>query len=420
MTKLKKVKFGLLGLGNVGREVIQQNLEGQHRFNFYWVADSRYLVSKANGDAFTRVEILAVIKAKKECPNQFGERCRSEILGCKVHEFENPTREAELVRELTAEPKENWIIIDTSTSPAEVDQIITRSALGCACYCTANKNPWASFDIFAELYREAERMHTLLGLNCVAGVWVDQMEILPILMQRLRSGQLEILKRDNSSLNLFFEKIGKGLSADRAIAEIAGSGHMEPGSRGLSVEVRDQILKANIAVNLCGIFRGISPSSVERSMSSEDPKGQLSTNPVDIANWHRSGRKRGAYPALVTRIRIEADTEKISSEVGFQELSRDHPLARDLGAKSAMSVQASEGAQFEWSSNAPRRRRMFVHSGYGGGSRTAAKLLWEAKRGIVLFNSCPLVNFSPLPVLWALNNNDVEVKRLEKKLAISL
>ena len=362
-----------------------------------------------------------LIQIKEQYPSRYGEKCRTEVRGCVVREFENVQQEAELIAEMIPEPRKNWVIIDATTLNAEAGRMLARSVLGCACYCTANKNPWADHDLCAKLYGEAEETHTLLGLNCVAGVWVDQMEILPVVMQQLKSGRLSVVKRDNSSLNLFFEKVGSGIPAEKAVAIIAARGHLEPGRDGLAGEVRDQTLKAKIAANISGLLSGFKADFADNTLSRSNPGNPLSLNPNDIADWHRSGRRKKLYPALITEIKVETDVKRISCAVSFDALPRGHPLARDFGGKSAISIQAFDNTEFMWTRKSKRKRRgRFVHSGFGGGVKTAEKLLWEAKRAIELVKSCSMSTFSPIPILWALANQEVGAKRLEKKLANSL
>jgi hypothetical protein len=50
-------KFGLLGLGKLGREVIRQSQSKSIRPKFYWIGDSQYFVSRLNRKPFTVNEI---------------------------------------------------------------------------------------------------------------------------------------------------------------------------------------------------------------------------------------------------------------------------------------------------------------------------------------------------------------------------
>jgi len=164
-------------------------------------------------------------------------------------------------------------------------------------------------------------------------------------------------------------------------------------------------------------LRDVKPSNGD----SFAPESMRFHDPSEIACWHISGRKTGVYPALVTEIVVNTKAKEISCSVQFAELTRGHPLARDFDGKSAIAIQGSNDVQFEWSPNFKSRsgRKLFVHSGYGGASKTAAKLLWEAKRATALINSRPRVQFSPIPVLWGLNSQ-TEARRLERKLAANL
>jgi homoserine dehydrogenase len=414
------VRVGLLGFGNVGRKVILNNAD-RYYFSIYWIADSRNLVSKTSGHPFTKREMRRLVQIKDQYPGCFGEKCRREIAGSTIYELENAQQEAKVTAEMITEPRENWVIIDTTTLSAQAGRTLARNFMGCAAYCTANKNPWADHNLCTELYREAERTQTLLGLNCVAGVWVDQMEILPIVLRHLERGRLAVVKRDNSSLNLFFEKVGSGIRADDAIATITATGHMEPSSAGLENEVQDQRLKARIAANVTGLLKGFRVDLSHDSLSQDSPSDPKTLDPKDIADWHVSGRKKKLYPSLITEITVETEANRISCAVGFQTIPRGHPLAKDFGGKSAILVQAFDDTRFDWSDACERKKSgRFVHSGFGGGVKTAEKLLWEARRAIGLVEHFSMSTFSPLPILWALDNQETCAKRLEKKLANSL
>ncbi len=385
------------------------------------MADSRNLISKANGHPFTTIEMRKLIQIKEQNPNRFGEEVRTGVRGRAVYEFESVQQEAELIAQMTTEPRKNWVIIDATATDADAGRTLARTVLGCACYCTANKNPWADYDSCVKLYREAERTHTLLGLNCIAGVWVDQMEILPVVMQQLKSGRLVVTKRDNSSLNLFFEKVGCGIPAEKAMVAIAASGHLEPDLGGLASEVRDQRLKAKIAANIMGLLSGFKIDFTDNTLSRNSLANPRSLDPKAIADWHRAGRRKKFYPALITEISVDTEARRISCMIRFSGLPRSHPLAGDLGGKSAISVQAFDSTKFIWphKSNQKGGGRV-VHAGFGGGEKTAEKLLWEAKRAVELGKYCCMSRFSPIPILWALACKEVWAKRLEKKLANSL
>ncbi|MGP8128234.1 MAG: hypothetical protein ACLP9D_10570 [Candidatus Bathyarchaeia archaeon] len=410
-----KRKLGLLGLGGVAQKVLLQTTERDLPFKLYWVADSKRFVAKKNGRAFTKTEVHRLIHLKRHAPFRFEERCRKEIVECVIYQFEKVSSQAKFLREVTSELRHNWIILDTTSSKAEVGLKIAAASMGCLTYCTANKTPWATYENANQLYHEAERAKTLLGLNCTVGVWVDEMETIPILTKALKKGSIEILKRDNSSINFFLEKTYKGRSASTTFSDLASKGLLEPEATDLSVEIKDQVIKANIVANIAGIILHTTPiCNVELS---EAFSGSNPHSLKNIADWHRAGRRKGLYPALLTKIRIDAD-RGVHSQVKFDDLPSSHPLAKDLHGRNAFSLEASADAQFEWSFDTTKSTtRTTLHVGGGNESRTAAKLLWEAKRAETLFKSCSKTKFSPLPILWGLAARDLHALRLENELA---
>ena len=412
-------RFGLLGLGNVGKNVLLESIATGVQFRFHWFADSNRIITKRDYGAFTSSEIRELVRVKEKFPNTFGSKYQ-ERTSALIREFHSPSEETEILETLISDPKDNWIIIDTTSAGARANYKIVSGAMGCLSYCTANKSPWADYKLCVDLYRMAEKSQTLLGLNCTAGVWLDQMDILPILMQRLVSGCIVILKRDNPSLNIFFEKVGKGKKIDQALYEIARGGYLEPGATDLLPEVRDQVVKANIAVNICGIIRNRVPSQV---IESSWGRTLESLDPPNLADWHLRGRKKGMYPALITLIHVDADHGEIHSRVGFEDLPRGHPLAEDFDRKNVISIQASSDAKFNWSCAIIHGRRgSFVHAGRGGALVTARKLLHESKRAIVLSRCTPPPNavFSPLPILCGLTCGRRDAIGLEREIARTL
>jgi len=223
----EKITTGLLGLGKVGRNLLLQYSIRNHRFKISWIADSRRFLTKRNQEPFSKKDVRKILwlrdRALKagHCPEYEGH-----VSGCRVYDFDDLTNEISILRELTSDTLRHSVILDTTSSNAHTDAEIAQNIMGCLAFCTGNKAPWADYGISLHLYREAKRSTTFLGLNCTVGVWVDQMEILPIVAQALKSGGVQFLKRDNSSFNLFFAKVASGIAADRAIVEIGAKGHL--------------------------------------------------------------------------------------------------------------------------------------------------------------------------------------------------
>lgn len=412
-----KRKLGVLGFGGVAKEVLLQSIRRDWPFKLYWVADSKRFVATRSGRAFKKREVHQLIEIRRKSQFKFEEQCRKKISGCVAHRFEDSSSEAAILCSLTSDSRHDWIIIDATSSKGEVAHKVALVSMGCLSYCAANKTPWATYESSKELFDQAEHTKTLLGLNCTVGAWVNEMEILPPITNALKHGSITVLKRDNSCLNFFFRKTYKGRSAAAAFSDLADKGLLEPNATDLSVEINDQIVKANIVANILGVIRGITPICKVRIK--ENFSGSNSASLQYIADWHRRGRQRGSYPALVTEIRIGAN-EELSCQVKFDELPLSHPLAHDLQGN-AFSVQASPDAEFKWSfGNTKSQRRITFYTGGGNYSRTAAKLLNEAQQTTTLFSSRSRAKFSPLPILWAEARREPNAVRLEKKIASSL
>jgi hypothetical protein len=415
----RELEVGLLGLGNVGRSLLLQYSLERHRFKISWIADSKHFLTKKDRKPFDKKDVRKIIALKNNALKKSVEPAYEEhVSGCQAYDFDNLANEISVIRDLTSGKLRHSVVLDATSSSPQADYAVAQNLMGCVAYCTGNKTPWADYEFCLSLYREARRRCTLLGLNCTLGVWLDQMEVLPLVVQAFETGEVQFLKRDNSSFNTFFAKVGSGITARRAMMQLEASGHLEKtGPGALSREVKDQGFKASIVANICGILRGEKPhKSVSLKFHHTGPD---SLNAPDVARWHVEGRKLGKYRALVSDVYL--NTRCVHWEVSFMELPNRHPLSRDFPEKCAMFVQPHEDAKFHWSKNVrSNRSRGFAYSGYGGAARTAAKLLWEVERAISLSDLPLNRECLPLPVLCSLAAGQRDAVTLRKRLARSL
>jgi len=415
MSARQNITTGLLGLGKVGMSVLLQCSRENNHFRIAWVADSKRVLTKRKHAPFAKSDLEKIVEVKDTAKSKgLEQEYEKRIPECRVQSFEDCATEVSILSELIFETFQDTIVLDATSSSARENYEIAKSVMGCLAYCTGNKMPWADYELCSLLYRNAKRRATFLGLNCTVGVWVDQMEILPIITQALKSGSIEFLKRDNSSFNFFFAKVGSGMAVDKAIAEIEASGHLEKiGPDALLTEVKDQILKARIAANISAVIRRqASPIHRDTTPKPDD------VEPAEVARWHLEGRKQGTYPALVSE--IDVNVRRPRWEVGFRQLPTEHPLARDFPGKCAIFARPTEEAKFAWSGSRSTSSKGFAHSGYGGAIRTATKLLWEAKRAISLSQLSVDKESFPLPVLCSLAAGRREESALQRRLARSL
>jgi len=226
------------------------------------------------------------------------------------------------------------------------------------------------------------------------------------------------MKRDNSALNLFFERVGKGVKPQAAFSYLQKNGNLEPGATDLSAEVVDQERKANISTNICSILLRRRPDRRHAITSLSDSHHPESSDLVDLSNWHLEGRKKRVYRALLTSIKVDGDAGIISCSMGFTELHSYDLLAVDFPGKNAITVEASENARFSWffAKKSPVGGT-FRSMGYGGAAKTALKLIWEANRSLALSNSPKIKFHSPLPILTERINRERRAIMLERKIA---
>jgi hypothetical protein len=399
--------MGIVGLGKVGRITLMHALHNSKGIPIHWVSDSEVILSKRS-EPFTPREISTIVNVKAR--GRSLSSCRKRIPNALVAEFQSPRQESRILNSIMTR-KSEWIVIDTASLTAADDYEIIKALMGSAGLCSASKTPWAEYRFCSDLYREAERRETFLGLNCTTGVWVDQMESIPLIMNQFTKGRVTITKRDNTSLNMFLAKVGAQTPPGRALREIEEAGHMEPGAKGLSAEVHDQVLKARIATNICGILRGTEPNFADETSSGYDRPQSMS--PDDIASWHIEGMKNNAFRALITEIVLERNrNELLTCTVSFGQLPEKSPLARHFPGKNAIFVESTNA-----SDRFDEKKRLqpihgFFHSGYGGAELTAANLIWEAKRISRLRRFKGKTPFTPLPILFE--------KAMGKKSAVNL
>ena len=226
------VKVGLIGLGKVGRATLKQMQSGGGgRLGLWWAADSRCLVS--------RRELPSRQRRPLDCcrPRRTVRSTLESPASGAYPEHRSPVSKATGRRSTCSGPDgrpREWIILDTAASSLDVDYKIASTMIGAAGLCTASKTAWADDASCTRLLAEAEKRRTLLGLNCTTGVWVDQMEILPIVASELRTGPLTMTKRDNSSFNLFFSELSGSSSPEEALRKIEAAGTLEPDADGLN------------------------------------------------------------------------------------------------------------------------------------------------------------------------------------------
>jgi homoserine dehydrogenase len=253
-------RVGLLGLGNLGRNVLTQLSETSGKTpGLNWVADSSCLVSRIGGEKLSRTDISKVLGAKQSPP---GLRALSAPFA--VSGFSNAREESRLLSELTGNRGD--VVIDTTFVNSADSFRLTSNLMGAVGICTANKTAWADRDFCRRLFSMATERGTFLGLNCTQGVWLDQMDYIPVAAAKLGNRTIRVSKRDNSSLNLLFNRASQGLSPAAIYNELTAGGYLEPGGTDLLPEVKDQQIKARVTTNVCSIVGGLRVTSHEQTL----------------------------------------------------------------------------------------------------------------------------------------------------------
>jgi hypothetical protein len=150
--------------------------------------------------------------------------------------------------------------------------------------------------------------------------------------------------------------------------------------------------------------------------------GLKSSDPSDLAEWHKAGREKGVYRSLVSEIILEGESEEsLLCQVSITEMQKGNPLARDLVRKNAIFIESSPGTDFRWENETtPSDKRGFMHDGYADGNEAASKLLFEAEGIARVSRSKGRKAFSPLPVLLGLSRGDKPAVKLREEIAARL
>lgn len=396
-------RTGLIGLGNLGQNVLAQLEEKRaDRSHLYWVADSSRVVSRRDGGTLSPSEMATIRRAKGS--RQGLGSLPGRLL---VSTFGSAREEAGTLAGLMEHSRESWVVLDSTYLDAERSRLLASSFMGVLGFCTANKTPWADSGMCRALFSQAQRERTFLGLNCTQGVWIDQMEYIPVAATRLGGRTIKITKRDNSSLNLLFGRASEGLSSEEIYRELSEGGYLEPGGTDLLPEIKDQQIKAKITANVCSIVGGLSLRSREQSTAQILASGPASASVDDLRAWHVSGRGRG-FPALVTEMELDGGSGSVTYELSFRVLDRKHPLGRNFQGANTFSIAlpGPEGSE-----------KSFTHRGGPGGSaNTARRLMREAEEVVRLSGLRSKDSFNPIPVLAGLAAGDARTTRATRTL----
>lgn len=386
---VKNFRFGLLGLGNLGRNVLLQVVERTDRFPLYWVADSSRIISRKDGKKLTASDVAKITRAKRGkkglggLPASFA-----------ATDFEGAKEEARILSEIIQPALDEWVVFDTTYLDARSAYGLASELMGALAICTANKTAWADPPMCRDLFSRARKQKTFLGLNCTQGVWIDQMEYVPVAASRLSTRTVHILKRDNSSLNFLFSRASEGLSPGQIYQALTDGGYLEPGGTDLLPEIKDQQTKARITTNICAILGRLEVRSSKQSVPEVLASGPGSASVDDLCAWHISGRKCG-YPSLVTEIVMDGSSRTMTCCLSFQILERKHPLGRSFHGANAFSIAVAQGG------------KSFTHRGGPGGSvNTARRLIREAEEVMRLSGGRQTDSFSPIPILTGLSAGD--------------
>jgi homoserine dehydrogenase len=402
---LLQARLGILGLGTVGRNVVEQLYGRTYPFDLEWIATSKLLFHRKNAGVFTQENLRAILDLKLSSSFENAKSYLREKQ-IEVIEFHRFSDEIGFLRDQVKRLGHRLIVIDSSFNESIVGFEIATGLSGCLAFVTANKTPWANHELCKKLYSLASNVKMFLGLNCIQGVWVDQMEYIPLLIKTIDWKVARVIKRDNPSLNLFFSRVGAGWSALEAMAEIKARRYLEPGATDLVPEVKDQIIKLKITANICSAISGYSIRSSDRSFKKLESNLLKRAEIEDLANWHLSSRRNRHYGALLSFLQLQSGVEDIKAEAKFTELYPDHALANDFKGKNAIMIHFSGKGQF-------------LHTGYGGAPRTASKLLWEADRASRLAGAMNYNFFDPMPVITALKLRDRDALKKYKALTNS-
>src|SRR5579872_174891 len=124
--KTRQTSFGLLGMGAVGRNVLQnylsENRSSRFSRNLKWVANSKFLFKAADGKYLTAKNLKWLIRLMKN-PSDF-----SPDSGLQRVAFSSVAEETEILKQETRET-ESWIVMDSTYMGAEDSYNISSSLI---------------------------------------------------------------------------------------------------------------------------------------------------------------------------------------------------------------------------------------------------------------------------------------------------
>ena len=145
-------KLGVLGLGSVGRKVVENicsnpptNLEVR------WIADSTRLFERNDGKVLARSDLKWILKSKT-----YGSANNSDLsrvpASLKLTNFQTLREEISLIGEEISDEPKDWIIIDSTHMDAADCYKISSSVMGVSSLVTANKTAWANRNYCSKLF----------------------------------------------------------------------------------------------------------------------------------------------------------------------------------------------------------------------------------------------------------------------------
>ena len=275
----------LLGLGNVGQELVSQVLASKQAFTFIALADSRGMVGAADGLTTTQIQTAITTKAAGNSLADLPESLSAS--------------------NLSAFLQSGSILVDTSASTATTPLLKEALAKGCG-VVLANKNPLAC------AWAEAKDLFASPNLRCESTVGAG-LPVMAALRDLIATGDTvtTIAGCLSGTLGFLCTRLEQGASYSAAVMEAKQLGYTEPDPR-QDLSGLDVARKAVILARTAGFPLEIADLSIEKLYSDALAEGSLEdfltnmhTLDEDFNQRLQPSLANGKVPRYVARISAE-------------------------------------------------------------------------------------------------------------------
>lgn len=282
MAANKTINILLLGLGNVGRELVIQVLASPHALTFTALADSQGLI--ANQDGLSQTQIRTAITTKAAGMSLAAQP------------------ESLSASQISAFLQSGSILVDASASSSTVPLLKQALAKGCG-VVLANKNPLCG------AWQEIRDFFASPNLRCESTVGAG-LPVIATLRDLIATGDTITSMEGclSGTLGFLCTRLEQGIAYSAAVAEAKALGYTEPDPR-QDMSGHDVARKAVILARTAGIALEMDDLPTEKlysdelaAFSKEDFLSNMATMDAEFETRLQPALTSGKVPRYVARI----------------------------------------------------------------------------------------------------------------------